>query len=125
MLLLALASIALGALAVVTALVLALVCIAAAAQADRSARVPPLRRAVLLSDGSWLLSIADRRGTREVSAMLVASGLLGPLAALRWRDTDGQGIEVLLWPDSIPACAHRQLRVWLRSGRAHRETTQP
>ncbi len=82
----------------------------------RTLRRPLLKRAVLQSDGVWLLALAPA----ETSATLVASSLLGVLTGLRWRDdrTD-RTIVVMLWPDSISASSRRQLRVWLRSGRAH------
>lgn len=74
-------------------------------------------RAVLQSDGLWLLAIDGR----EIMATLEASSLLAGLISMSWRDQGtGKAHTRLFWPDVLPAHAARQLRVWLRSGRAHR-----
>lgn len=81
-----------------------------------SLRSVKVRRAVLQSDGVWLLQSPQR----EIAAELCASSVLGALTGLHWRDSaTGRSLAVLLWPDSIAPTARRQLRVWLRSGRAH------
>ncbi len=80
-------------------------------------RRPILLRAVLQSDGIWLLS--TRKG--EIAAHLQSSAMLPGLISLTWCDTLSSGVvtSVLLWPDALPESTSRQLRVWLRSGRAH------
>lgn len=102
---------------------LSAVVIAAAGYGLRTLRRPLLKRAVLQSDGVWLLALAQgsaRAQKGEMAATLVSSSLLGVLTALRWRDdTTRRTVAVMLWPDSIPSSTRRQLRVWLRTGRAH------
>lgn len=76
-----------------------------------------LHRAVLQSDGIWLLSTPYG----EIAAQLRSSSLLGNLIGLRWRDAaSGAVVTLLLWPDSIDDNTRRLLRTWLRSGMAHR-----
>jgi hypothetical protein len=82
-------------------------------------RVSPTR-AVLQSDNVWLLSMPNGDVQIEVSATLISSSPLGPMVGLSWSDTtNGHVISTILWPDSIPPSTRRQLRIWLRSGRAH------
>jgi hypothetical protein len=86
------------------------------AGAWRTMLKPTLHRAVLQSDGIWLLSTPQG----DIAAQLQSSSLLGGLIGLRWRDTATQReISWLIWPDALAETQRRPLRVWLRSGRAH------
>jgi hypothetical protein len=86
------------------------------ASAWRTMLKPALHRAVLQSDGIWLLSTPKG----EVAAQLQSSSVLGSLIGLRWRDVAAQRqIVLLLWPDALTSAQRRLLRVWLLSGRAH------
>jgi hypothetical protein len=89
----------------------------------RSLHEIEVRRAVLQSDGIWLLSTQQR----EVAAQLLSSSVLGGLVGLCWRDIATQRLtSALLWPDMLSEGQMRPLRVWLLSGRAHSiETTPP
>ncbi len=120
--LLAAGAIAISAITLVLKGLLGVVLAAAALSAVRSLRRPLIARAVLQSDGVWLLSTSTpdpQTHSDAIPATLISSGLLGTLIALTWRDTTSQRrLSILLWPDSIAPQARRQLRVWLRSGRA-------
>jgi hypothetical protein len=120
MLVLAFVSVWLSAVPVVMAIALAIVVLIPGAFALRSMLKPGLRRAVLQSDGIWLLSTPQG----EVTAQLQSSSQLGRLIGLRWRDTTTQkDISLLLWPDALAETQRRPLRVWLLSGRAHAQET--
>lgn len=121
--LLAAGAIAISAIMLMLKGLLGVILAVAALSAARSLRRPLIARAVLQSDGVWMLSASmrDSEGHADaIPATLISSGLLGALIALTWRDTTSQRrLSILLWPDSIGPQARRQLRVWLRSGRAH------
>jgi hypothetical protein len=86
--------------------------------------VPTPSRAVLQSDGVWMLEMAG--AGEQVPATLESSTLLAGLISLTWRsERDGRRHTLLLWPDALKPNSTRQLRVWLRSGRAHTQTTTP
>lgn len=116
MLVLAFVSLWLSAVPVVMATALGIAVSIPGALALRSMLKPGLRRAVLQSDGIWLLGTAQG----EVAAQLQSSSVLGRLIGLRWRDTaTGKEISLLFWPDALTEAQRRPLRVWLLSGRAH------
>lgn len=116
MLVLALVAVWTSATPVAIAAVLSVFVLIPGALSWRSMSKSRLRRAVLQSDGIWLLSTAQG----EVAAQLQSSSVLGRLIGLRWRDTATQkDVSLLLWPDALAETQRRPLRVWLLSGRAH------
>jgi hypothetical protein len=116
MLVLAFVSVWMSAVPVVMAIALGVAVLISGAFALRSMLKPGLRRAVLQSDGIWLLSTAQG----EVAAQLQSSSVLGHLIGLRWHDTaTRKEVSLLLWPDVLAETQRRPLRVWLLSGRAH------
>ncbi|PIV32707.1 MAG: hypothetical protein COS34_11720 [Lysobacterales bacterium CG02_land_8_20_14_3_00_62_12] len=101
---------------------LALLVLIACWRATRQLRSPPLQRAQLQADGSWLLLTA----AGECPAHLLEFSILGKLIGLRWHLVDRRGrLSLLLWPDSVSTEAQRRLRIWLHSARPPAAANDP
>lgn len=72
-----------------------------------------LLRATLQRDGIWLLQGRDDSFT----GTLCAASAVGSLMSLTWNTPRGL-VHLLIWPDALSASSARELRVWLRGGRA-------
>lgn len=101
---------------------LALLVLIASVRAMLTLHAPPLHRAQLQADGSWLLLTAGG----ERTAHLLESSILGKLIGLRWQLVDTPArLSLLLWPDSVSTESQRRLRIWLRSARAPLPGNEP
>ena len=79
--------------------------------------------ALALAWGAWTLRREARRPVRLLEVGAAGARLdgrplaqldvhwRGPLAALHWREAGGARGQHLLWPDTLPAAARRELRL--------------
>ena len=72
-----------------------------------------LLRATLQPDGMWLL----QGRANACAGTLCAASAVGALISLTWNTPQGL-VHLLIWPDALSASSARELRVWLRGGRA-------
>lgn len=72
----------------------------------------------LTADGYWLVHRRDTDGGDEQRYRLREASALGPLITLRLVAADAPTISLSLLPDSASAEELRQLRVWVRHGKA-------
>ncbi len=72
----------------------------------------------LTADGYWLVQGRDTNGGDEQRYRLREASALGPLITLRLVAADAPPVNLSLLPDSASAEELRQLRVWVRHGKA-------